>query len=101
MIVLSDNVIGGQSSGVNEGDHDVASSFRDPEPLVPVGEPAGVHEGPPNPGPSNTAVVPQEPAATALVREGGGHEVGTHTRGGWSMQVATPHSQRLVGRGPR
>ena len=90
---------GGRSSGVNEGDHDVASSSCDPEPLVPVGEPAGVHEGPPNPGLNNAAVVPQEPTATALGGEGGRRVCGRHT--GRGMHVATPHGPRQVGRGPR
>lgn len=63
---MSRSANGGQSSGVNEGDHDVASALCDPQALVPVGEPAGVHEGPPDPGLNNTAVVAQEPAATAL-----------------------------------
>ena len=58
-----------QSSGINEGDHDVPRSLGDAESLVPVGESAGVHEGPAQPRRHHTAVVPQEPTAPTLSSE--------------------------------
>ena len=73
-ILLCKNMIGEnssnygkiQSSRVNEGYHNVPCSFSDGESLVPVGEPARVHEGPAHLGLGHTAVVAQEPTPSAL-----------------------------------
>ena len=53
-------------SGVDEGDHDVSSASSDLESLMPVGQPARVHEGPAQLGRHNTTVVPKELAASTL-----------------------------------
>ena len=87
---------GGQ---VNEGHHDVASSFVTLSPSCQWVSLSGCTKVP-NPGLNNAAVVPQEPTTTALGREGEGHVVGTHMRGGWGMHVATLRSRCLARRGP-
>ena len=55
-----------RSSRVDEGYHNIPCSLGDSEPLMPVGEPARVHEAPAQPGLGHTTVVAQEPTPTAL-----------------------------------
>lgn len=57
------------SSGVEEGDRNVPDTPGSAEPLVVVGEPAGVHEGPAFSGRLHWTVVADESATSALVIE--------------------------------
>ena len=53
-------------SRVNERDHDISCAFRHIEPLVIVGQSAGMHEHPTNLGHSDLAIIAEEATSAAL-----------------------------------
>lgn len=72
-------------SGVNKGHHDIASAPSSGQPLVVVGEAAGMQEPPALPRGRDYAVIAQEATATSL-EEDRGTEVDSERTGvgGWA-----------------